>query len=201
MPQRNIQVQESALWAHQRPATLQRTIGIILARFKCQSCLVHVDDIVVFLSTFEEHFSHVAALSAARISLKLRMCVFFDSSVNYLRHTNPGALKWPTGTRKQPRDRRPDVPNGVALLHRSLQCIPAVRSQLRPSCRALDGALHQEIRAKLPQFDDRRMEAFNLLKKGGSGPAGSSPTAARPPVLRRQRSVLASAGMRPISDA
>ncbi len=36
------------------PATFLRTIDIILARFKWQSCLVYIDDINVFSSTVEE---------------------------------------------------------------------------------------------------------------------------------------------------
>ncbi len=42
------------------------------------------------LSTLQEHLRHVAeilrALCAAGLSLKLKKCAFFDSSVNYLGH-------------------------------------------------------------------------------------------------------------------
>ncbi len=87
------------------PATFQRTIDIILARFKWQSCLVYIDAIIVFSSTFEERFRHVAeilrALQAAGLSLKLRKC----PSVNYLAtQFSPDALKWPTGTQMQSKD-------------------------------------------------------------------------------------------------
>ncbi len=79
------------------PVTFQRTIDIILARLKWQSCLVYIDDIVLS-STFGERLRHVAEilgeLRAARLSLKLKKCAFFDSSVHYIGHTlRPGSLQ------------------------------------------------------------------------------------------------------------
>ncbi len=75
------------------PATFQRTIDVILARFKWQSFLVYIRDITVVSSTSEEHIRHVTeilrALRAAGFSLKLKKCAFLDSS-----HTiRPGRLE------------------------------------------------------------------------------------------------------------
>ncbi len=55
------------------PGKFQGIIDIILERFKWQSCLVYIDDIIVFSSKLEEHLRHVAeilrALRAAGLSL------------------------------------------------------------------------------------------------------------------------------------
>lgn len=37
------------------PTTFQRALDILLARFKWWSCLVYLDDIIVFSSTLDDH--------------------------------------------------------------------------------------------------------------------------------------------------
>lgn len=37
------------------PATFQRVMDTVLAGLKWQTCLVYIDDVVVFASTFDEH--------------------------------------------------------------------------------------------------------------------------------------------------
>ncbi len=41
------------------PATFPRTIDIILARFKWKSCLVYIDPIIVYPSSFDDQLRHV----------------------------------------------------------------------------------------------------------------------------------------------
>eukprot|EP00171_Calliarthron_tuberculosum_P023550 IDg23550t1 len=79
------------------PATYQRAIDILLAGFKWNSCLVYLDDIIIFSSSFEEHLVHVQdvlqVLKSAGFSLKLRKCSFFKQTVDYLGHiVRPGLL-------------------------------------------------------------------------------------------------------------
>ena len=79
------------------PATFQRAVDIILSRVKWQHALVYLDDAIVYSRTVEAHFEPVrevlTLLQAAGVSLKLRKCSFFETSVDYLGHVvRPGKL-------------------------------------------------------------------------------------------------------------
>eukprot|EP00171_Calliarthron_tuberculosum_P022608 IDg22608t1 len=80
------------------PATFQRALDIILAGYKWQTCLVYLDDIIVFSKNGEEHLKHLAdvldALHQAGVSLNLRKCSFFTDKIKYLGHViRPGTLE------------------------------------------------------------------------------------------------------------
>ena len=40
------------------PATFQRTLDILLANLRWKTCLVYLDDVIVFSKTFDEHLKH-----------------------------------------------------------------------------------------------------------------------------------------------
>jgi hypothetical protein len=78
-------------------ATFQRAIDIILSGFKWKTCLVYLDDVIVFSQSKKDHLAHVAeALTLpgnAGLSLKLKKCHFFAETVDYLGHViRPGRL-------------------------------------------------------------------------------------------------------------
>ena len=80
------------------PATFQRTLDIVLSSFKWKSCLVYLDDVIIFSKDMESHFAHVEdilkALGQAGITLKLSKCSFFTDTVKYLGHViKPGTLQ------------------------------------------------------------------------------------------------------------
>ena len=80
------------------PATFQRTLDIVLSRFKWKSCLVYIDDIIIFSRNAEEHLRHVEeiliTLRDAGVSLKIAKCEFFKDTVKYLGHViKPGRLE------------------------------------------------------------------------------------------------------------
>ena len=70
------------------PATFQRTVDILVSRYRWKSCLVYLDKIIVFSNTVEEHLTHVAevlkVLRDSGFSLKLKKCRFLTQSVDYL---------------------------------------------------------------------------------------------------------------------
>ena len=79
------------------PASFQRTVDIVLSGFRWKSCLVYLDDVIVFSKNFDEHLSHVSevltALRNAGFSLNLKKCEFFKQQVDYLGHViRPGKL-------------------------------------------------------------------------------------------------------------
>ena len=79
------------------PATFQRALDMILAQFKWQTCLIYIDDIIIFSRDEESHLRHVdqvlEALHRANVTIKLSKCDFFTNKVKYLGHIiKPGKL-------------------------------------------------------------------------------------------------------------
>ena len=79
------------------PATFQRALDIILSGVRWQTCLIYLDDVIVFSKSMEKHIQDVdevlQLLGDAGVSLKLKKCEFFQPRVNYLGHVvTPGKL-------------------------------------------------------------------------------------------------------------
>jgi len=72
------------------PATFLRTLDRILSGFKWRSCLVYLDEVIIFSKDMESHMVHVdrilSALQSAGVSLKRSKCEFFTDTVHYLGH-------------------------------------------------------------------------------------------------------------------
>lgn len=73
------------------PCTLsKRAMDIILSMFKMYSALVDLKYVAIFLSSVEEHLSHVkiviGLLLRASVSLKLKKWFFVDAYFDYLAH-------------------------------------------------------------------------------------------------------------------
>lgn len=72
------------------PATFQRMMNVLLAGVNGISCLVYLDDIIVFSKTFKEHLAHLREvfdrLVEASILLKPSKCRFGVDNVEYLGH-------------------------------------------------------------------------------------------------------------------
>lgn len=72
------------------PATFQRMMDGVLSDLKWQSCLVYLDDVVIFSNTFDEHLDRLhAVLNAIRsagLSLKPEKCHFGFQQLKFLGH-------------------------------------------------------------------------------------------------------------------
>jgi Reverse transcriptase (RNA-dependent DNA polymerase) len=72
------------------PATSQSYIDIILSGVKLKTCLVYLDDVIVFSKSKKDHIAHVAEaltlMGNAGLSLKLKQCHFFAETDDYLGH-------------------------------------------------------------------------------------------------------------------
>ena len=72
------------------PATFQRLMETVLAGLARKTCMVYIDDILVFSKTFEEHLTHLEQifnrLRQAGLRLKLKKCTFAQPKVEYLGH-------------------------------------------------------------------------------------------------------------------
>ena len=87
------------------PATFQWLMERILMGLQWQTCLVYLDDIIIFSKTFDEHIDHLAEvfsrLKSAGLKLKPKKCSIFKTEVAYLGHivswdrisTDPGKTK------------------------------------------------------------------------------------------------------------
>lgn len=72
------------------PASFQRMLNIQLLGHRCRSCLIYLDDIIIFSKDVYTYIKDVtnilAALKRAGVSLKLRNCRFFKRDFEYLGH-------------------------------------------------------------------------------------------------------------------
>jgi len=79
------------------PAMFQRALDLILSGVKWQSCLIYLEDVIVYSKTEGEHIGHVnhvlRLLRGAGVTLRRPKCRFFRTTVEYLGHEiNPGRL-------------------------------------------------------------------------------------------------------------
>ena len=87
------------------PATFQRALDIILSGVRWQTCLIYLDDVIVFSRSTEQHVRDVdhvlSLLRAAGVTLKLKKCFWFQNRVDYLGHViTPGKLSVATENAK-----------------------------------------------------------------------------------------------------
>eukprot|EP00118_Oscarella_pearsei_P018893 m.196972 g.196972 ORF g.196972 m.196972 type:complete len:1094 (+) comp39535_c1_seq2:160-3441(+) len=72
------------------PATFQRAMDSVLSDQKWRSCLVYLDDILLFSATFDEHLKRLSILFRRlrdfNLKLKPCKCQFAKASVKYLGH-------------------------------------------------------------------------------------------------------------------
>ena len=72
------------------PETFQHALDMILAGYCWKTCLVYIDEVIVFSNTFKEYLAPVhevfAALSGSVITLKPSKCILFSQTVDYLGH-------------------------------------------------------------------------------------------------------------------
>ena len=84
------------------PATFSRLMDRVLAGLHWETCLFYLDDIIVFSSTWEEHFARLrevfARLRHAKLKLGATKCTFAAKEVSYLGHrvTEEGLLPDPS---------------------------------------------------------------------------------------------------------
>ena len=72
------------------PATFQRLMERCMGDMNLRDCLIYLDDVIIFSSTFEEHLDRLEAvftcLQQHSLKLKASKCEFMKSKVTYLGH-------------------------------------------------------------------------------------------------------------------
>ena len=70
------------------PATFQRMMDVVLAGLKWNTCLVYLDDIVVFAPTVSQHLERLETvlqrIDKTGLKLKLSKCSFLEQSLKVL---------------------------------------------------------------------------------------------------------------------
>lgn len=70
--------------------TFQRTLQMIVNGLQWQTCLIYLDDIIVFGSNFQEHLKRVKEvlerIRKAGLKLKPNKCQLFQKEVSFLGH-------------------------------------------------------------------------------------------------------------------
>lgn len=72
------------------PSTFQRLMDLVLADLQWTTCLVYLDDIIIFGKTFQEHLNRLdqvlLKLQSANLKVKPSKCDLFSTQVCYLGH-------------------------------------------------------------------------------------------------------------------
>jgi transposase InsO family protein len=72
------------------PATFQNLMQTVMGDLHLKTCLIYIDDVVVFSATFSEHLERLGEvlerLRGANLKLKPTKCSFLQKKVNYLGH-------------------------------------------------------------------------------------------------------------------
>ena len=72
------------------PSTFQRLMECVLAGMTYEQCLIYLDDIIVFSTSFEQHLQRLQTvfelLEKAGLKLKGKKCHFVQSKIRYLGH-------------------------------------------------------------------------------------------------------------------
>ena len=152
------------------PATFQRTVAILLSGYRWTTCLLYLDDVIIFSKSIEEHLKHVdevlEILRQAGMSLKLKKCHFFTNSVNYLGHViGPGTLEV---SEKNMVAIRAAVPPKNQTQLRSFLGLCNVYRRFVPGfariARPVTELSKKETPFQLPDFNEEQLIAFEDLK-------------------------------------
>ncbi|KAJ8016328.1 hypothetical protein DPEC_G00006050 [Dallia pectoralis] len=151
------------------PSTFQRLMDVVLADSQWTSCLVYLDDIIVFGRSFQEHLIRLdevlSKLSRANLKVKPAKCNLFASQVQYLGHiisakgvmADPAKIEavrsWPT-----PKNQT-EVRSFVGLASYYRRFVKGFAEIARP--------LHQLTeKGRRFKWEENCQRAFNQLKAG-----------------------------------
>ena len=150
------------------PATFQRLMECVLAGLSGEQCLIHLDDIIVFSSSFEDHLvcltSVLQCVREAGLKLKPIKCHFAMEQVTYLGHVISANVIHPDSSKTAAVAEYP-TPKDAKQLKQFLG-LPNYYCHFVKQYATIAEPLHKVLREKLKRFswDERCSEAFKTLK-------------------------------------
>lgn len=149
------------------PSTFQRLMDLVLADLQWTTCLVYLDDIIVFGRTFGEHLQRLdevlCKLRHANLKVKPSKCALFATQVSYLGYiisaegvrTDPGKIdavkQWPVPSNQS------EVRSFVGLASYYRRFIKGFAEIARPLHRLTE-------KGRKFKWDDECQQAFLQLK-------------------------------------
>jgi hypothetical protein len=152
------------------PATFQRVVNMTLAGLTWKTCLVYLDDIIIFSQTFAEHLHHLdevlKRLYRAGLSLKLKKCHFVKDNISYLGHViRPGKLAVAEKNTAALKDAQPpttqtELRSFLGLCNVYRRFVPSFASIASP----LNALLRKGESPKLESLTENQLNSFNTLR-------------------------------------
>lgn len=150
------------------PSTFQRLMEHVLRGLNWKTCLIYIDDIIIYSRSFEEHLQHLEdvflRLRQANVKLKPSKCFFARNSVEYLGHVvskdgiqpNPDKIRAVTGF-PVPKNTK-GVRSFLGLANYYRRFIKGFASIAAP----LNNLLRKNVRFK---WDTNCQQSFDALKQ------------------------------------
>ncbi|KAF6210122.1 hypothetical protein GE061_015878 [Apolygus lucorum] len=177
------------------PATFQRLMNRVLEGLIGVSCLVYLDDIIIYSPDFETHLVRLhqvlARLQHANLKVNISKCHFLSSEVNYLGHiVSPDGLRMDPSKIQSVRDY--PVP-GDATEIRSLLGLAGFYRRFIKNFSTITAPLTQLLRKGVPfEWTEAQQEALDTLKGAlTSYPVLAYPDFSRPFTLATDASGVA----------
>jgi hypothetical protein len=152
------------------PATFQRAMDVTLSPVKWKSCLVYLDDIIVYSSSHEQHVKDLdfvlRLVRKAGSTLRLKKCHVFQEMAKYPGHIVLSG-KMQVDQSKTDAVRRALPPSSKSKL-RSFLGLCGVYRRFVPSYAKVAAPLTKMLRGDLPEpyvLDETQGAAFAKLKK------------------------------------
>lgn len=159
------------------PATQQKLMSRILKGLHMRCCVVYLDDVLVFSSSFEQHLKDLSAvikrITDAGLKIKGSKCEFFQKSAKFLGHvvsdkgihTNPEYIQ---AVREYPTPQSTkDIERFLGLAGFYRKFIKSYSNVARPLLDLLEGRGKKKSKSKKPlpfQWGDGQQQAFDALK-------------------------------------
>lgn len=169
------------------PATFQRALDVILSAFTWKTCIVYLDDVVIFSKDIEAHIRDVdkilTIMESAGLTLNIAKCHFFTKDLMYLGHKiRPGSLTVDPVTIKALREASPPI-NQSEL--RSFLGLANVYRRFIPAFAGIATPLYELLRKTAPvqldAFGKPEKDAFDKLRLAlTSAPILTLPRPGRP---------------------
>ena len=151
------------------PATFQRLMDRVLRGLTWRQCLVYIDDVLVFATSFSAHLQSLdevlSRVLEAGLKLKPSKCLFGTNTVDYLGYTVSDKGVKPSG-KKIEALLKADLPRTTKLLNSFLCSLNYYRGEI-PNFGDLTADLYDMANQKqrFCSWNSKAVKNFNLLRK------------------------------------